>query len=250
MALMFAFTLGLKPALAQDIDFWADDGLEWNQAERRITLTNNATFQTEEYTLIADIINGFYNDADRIYLIIAEGNVRIDSETEQIRAARIRYELEPDIITLFPGDDGAPVILRNVDTEIFSHQQAVYRRGENFATTGRAEIHHGGRTLFADRTRIVFLPEGGVDRVMAFGNIRLVDEDQELTGDEAQYNPRTGITTISGNVHLRQGDAAELSGDRIIYNMNTGVANVLPAPGGARVQGRFTVETDTPIRRN
>jgi len=243
MALAFVFA-PVALAWAEDIDFSADDGLEWSQSQRRITLTKNATAKTPAYNLIADVIEGFYRETKKIYLITAEGNVRADSATEQIRAARMRYDIEPDVITLFPGD-GKPVILRNTDTEIFSKEQAIYRRGDNYATTGPAEIHHGSRTLFADRTKIMFLPAGGIDRVQAFGNIKLIDKEEELYGDEAQYNPTTGITSISGNVRFKKGVTANLSGDRIIYNMNTGVANVLPAPGGAKVTGRFAVDGDT-----
>jgi lipopolysaccharide export system protein LptA len=246
---VFAFVLVCAlPALAEDIDFSADDGLEWSQKERRVTLTKNATAKTVDYTIIADVMEGFYHENNKIFLITAEGNVRADSATEQIRAARMRYDIEPDVITLFPGD-GRPVILKNADTEIRSKEQAVYRRGDNFATTGPAEILHGGRTLFADRTKIMFLPEGGIDRVQAFGNIRLIDEDQELRGNQAEYNPTTGITVISGNVHFQKGVTADLSGDRIIYNMNTGVANVLP-PSGGQVTGRFAVEGEAIRRRN
>ena len=90
----------------------------------------------------------------------------------------------------------------------------------------------------------MFLPAGGIDRVQAFGNIKLVDGEEELYGDEAHYNPTTGITSIHGNVHFKKGLTADLSGDRIIYDMNTGVANVLPAPGGAKVTGRFSTDGD------
>jgi len=239
----FAFVLAAAlPARAEEIDFSADDGLEWSQAEKRVKLTKNATAKTPAYTLVADVMEGFYRDNKKIYLITAEGNVQADGKAEHIRAARIKYELEPDVITLYPGG-GKPVILKNADTEIFSKEQAIYRRGDNYATTGPAEILHGGRRLFADKTKIMFLPQGGIERVQALGNIKLVDGEEELYGDEAHYNPITGITSILGNVHFKKGVSADLKGDRIIYDMNTGVANLLPA-GGEKVTGRFSTDID------
>ena len=72
---------------------------------------------------------------------------------------------------------------------------------------------------------------------------KLIDGEEELFGDTAEYNPKNGYATIEGNVYFKKGSDANLSGGKIVYNMNTGIAKILPKDTNSKVSGIFSTKT-------
>lgn len=76
---------------------------------------------------------------------------------------------------------------------------------------------------------------GQLRKVVAHGHVVLHTATDIATGDNAEYDPETGIAVLTGNVHITHG-RNELMGARAQVDTKTGIAT-LTAATGARVQG-------------
>jgi len=79
------------------------------------------------------------------------------------------------------------------------------------------------------------MSSGKLQRVEAFGHVKVRTATEIVTGDRGVYVPDTGLARIVGHVHITRGDN-QLNGAAAIVNMKTGLATMTEAPG-ARVQG-------------
>ncbi len=241
--LVIAFLMiGSISAYAENIELFADDGLEWNQKEQKITMHKNATAKTPSYELIADNIEALYKGNDkRIYKIFANDNVKINSKTEKINTDKMIYDIDNEKIQLF--SINKPTTLKSTDSTITAKDEIIYYKNKNYATAKTAQINHSERNLFADNIKITFDNKNQIKLINANGNIKLIDGEEELYGDTAEYNPKNGYATIEGNVYFKKGNDANLSGGKIIYNMTTGIAKILPKNTDSKVKGIFSTKT-------
>ncbi|MFL5279957.1 MAG: LptA/OstA family protein [Rhodopila sp.] len=76
---------------------------------------------------------------------------------------------------------------------------------------------------------------GKVERVEAFGNVSIRTPTDTVTGDRGVYVPDTGMARLAGNVRITRGQN-QLNGQEADVNMKTGIATLLAAPSG-RVRG-------------
>jgi lipopolysaccharide export system protein LptA len=76
---------------------------------------------------------------------------------------------------------------------------------------------------------------GKVERVEAFGGVSIRTPTDTVTGDRGVYVPDTGMARLAGNVRITRGQN-QLNGQEADVNMKTGVATLLAAPSG-RVRG-------------
>ncbi len=242
MLFLFVFS---SPILAENIELFADDGLEWDQKNQTITMNKNATAKTPTYELKADNIVAHYKGNNKqIYKIYANDNVKIISPTETITTDKMLYDIDNEKIDLFSINN--PTILKTNDSEIIAKEEIVYFKDKNYATATNANIKHSSRDLFADFIKISFENKNGKNKlkeINASGNIKLIDGTEELYGDTAKYNPENGYATIEGDVHFKKGNDANLSGGKILYNMKTGIAKILPKEDTGKVKGVFSTST-------
>jgi lipopolysaccharide export system protein LptA len=82
---------------------------------------------------------------------------------------------------------------------------------------GNVVARQKGFTLYADRL-LLFI--GGevkeIDKIVARGNVRMVQENREATCNEATYYHREGTVVLRGEPIVREGNN-RVSGKRIIY---------------------------------
>ncbi len=76
---------------------------------------------------------------------------------------------------------------------------------------------------------------GKLQRVDAFGHVEVRTQAEIFHADKAVYVPDTGIARLAGNVHLTRGQN-QLNGDEAVINLKTGVSTMERHPGN-RVQG-------------
>ncbi len=76
---------------------------------------------------------------------------------------------------------------------------------------------------------------GKLQRVDAFGHVEVRTQAEIFHADKAVYVPDTGIARLAGNVHLTRGQN-QLNGDEAVINLKTGVSTMERHPG-SRVQG-------------
>jgi lipopolysaccharide export system protein LptA len=81
-------------------------------------------------------------------------------------------------------------------------------------------------------------PDGSssIRRLEARGSVVVTQKDQVVTGENAVFDTKTNLVTMSGGVLLTQGKNV-LRGDRLIVDMTTGVSRVESDSG--KVQGVF-----------
>ena len=76
---------------------------------------------------------------------------------------------------------------------------------------------------------------GKLQRVDAFGHVEVRTLAEIFHADKGVYIPDTGIARLAGNVHLTRGQN-QLNGDEAVINLKTGVSTMERRPGG-RVEG-------------
>jgi lipopolysaccharide export system protein LptA len=87
---------------------------------------------------------------------------------------------------------------------------------------------------------------GKLEKVDAFGNVELRTPAEVIRGDRGTYVPDTGLARLVGHVHITRG-LNQLNGDEAIVNMRTGVSTLTRVPG-QRVEG--LVVPNDPLQRN
>ena len=76
---------------------------------------------------------------------------------------------------------------------------------------------------------------GKLQRVDAFGHVEVRTATEIIHADKGVYIPDTGIARLAGNVHLTRGQN-QLNGDQAVINLRTGVSTLSREPG-QRVEG-------------
>jgi lipopolysaccharide export system protein LptA len=76
---------------------------------------------------------------------------------------------------------------------------------------------------------------GKLKKVDAFGHVSVRTTTDTVTGDKAVYVPETGIARIFGNVRITRGEN-QMNGQEAEVNQKTGISRLLSGPD-ARVQG-------------
>lgn len=79
------------------------------------------------------------------------------------------------------------------------------------------------------------LASGKLQRVEGFGDVEVRTAVETIRGQRGVYVPDTGIARIAGNVRITRGQN-QLNGEEAIVNMRTGVSTLSRA-GNGRVQG-------------
>ena len=76
---------------------------------------------------------------------------------------------------------------------------------------------------------------GKLEKVEAFGHVEVRTATETVTGDRSVYVAASDISRIVGHVHITRG-LNQLNGDEALVNMKTGISTLVRDPG-ARVQG-------------
>jgi lipopolysaccharide export system protein LptA len=120
--------------------------------------------------------------------------------------------------------------------------------------SGQVKAIYGDATLYADQLRVYFkpkpeTPKGAakpplekadqsplgdlgaekLDRIVAKGNVRMVQEDRVATGNEAIYYKDRDEVVLTGNPQVWRAENT-LKGERIIFNLKTNKALVESSP--------------------
>jgi len=225
----------------------ADQGVEWRQNEQLYVAKGNATAKRGDTTVRADTLTAHYrrttDNRQEIYKIVAEGGVKITTPKETITGDVAEYMVETAVFTL----KGRPVKLDN-GKGVLTAAHVVYDTKARVANvTGGATVTEDKKKVTANRFVAYFKDDAGkqaLRRVDAIGNVVITTPTEIARGDRGEYNADTQVATLTGNVRLTRGDN-QLNGDRAEVNMKSGISRLL-ADGGTPVKG--TTEAPRRVR--
>ena len=157
------------------------------------------------------------------------------------------YTVDTGVFVLRGGD----LMLKNKSQTITATGRIEYRdRDRRAYVIGNAKVVDGKRILRADRF-IAHLEDARDDkvkvrRVEARGNVVITTEDEVIRASNGDYDTRTRVAVLTGDVKLTRGNN-QLNGEKAIVNLQ---------PGVSRMVGRISVllvpdedtKTETPAR--
>lgn len=265
---LIALVLAVAPApvLAQgfnlgqgnndEIQVYADDGIEWISDATRVIARGNAKAVRGTVTVTADSLTAYYRDGaggSEIWRLDADGNVTIKTPTETATGTKATYDLEKAIFVL----RGQPARIVTKTDEITATDTLEYWEKERMAVArGDARAISSERKVQADVLSAHFKQgaKGGLEmkRADGYGHVVLTTAKEVVTGDRSDYNLESGVATVAGSVKIVR-DGNELNGGYAHVNLNTGISKLFGAPPGAsgdtRVRGTFTPDKQDPEQR-
>lgn len=269
LLLLGALLPGSPPAAAfemskagdQQIQVFADNGIEWHSEELRVIARGNAHAVRGTMTVDADMLTAHYRKGahgDEIWRLDADGNVVIRSPTDTATGHKAVYDLDKSIFVL----KGTPAKLVTATDSYQATESIEYWELKKMAVLrgDAVAIKKDGKTLKADVLTAHFRDkdqkgagkgkaggnDGGLDlqRADAYGHVVILSGSETVTGDRGDYNAETGIATVSGSVKISREGGNQLEGGWAHVNLNTGVSKLFPVAAGGtdtgqRVQGVF-----------
>jgi lipopolysaccharide export system protein LptA len=251
----------------EQIQVYADDGIEWVSEATRVVARGNAKAVRGTVTVTADTLTAYYRQGasgNEIWRLDADGNVTIATPTETATGYKATYDLDKAIFVL----RGTPAKLVTPTDSVTAKDTLEYWEGQHMAVArGDAFATNADKSIKADVLTAHFKDKGGaaasggkkpaarsggggsgsleLQRADAYGHVVLTTSKEQVTGDRGDYNLESGIATVTGSVKLTR-DGNELNGGFAHVNLNTGISKLFgAAPGGqgdTRARGTFIPE--------
>lgn len=259
------------------IEVTSEQGLEWSQDGQRITARGNAKAVRGGVTVLADTLIAFYTQANsqtQVSRLEAYGHVTIKTPTEEATGTEAIYDVSAATMNL-KGAPAKIVTATDIITardgiEYNENTRVAVARGDALDIRQDKRIRADVLTAtFAapeadgKASGIKLTPPNGaakpdpkktadkkgagkkddqggkmsLEKAHATGHVVVTSPTDVATGDEGDYNIKTGIVTLSGSVKITRGDN-QLNGGYALFNMNTGVSNILAAAPGSSGKGR------------
>lgn len=224
------------------IQIEAEDGIEWQRANQVYVASGNARATQGSVSVQGDELIAHYKPSatgeNEIYRINANGNVRITSDSEVAQSDNAVYDIDNGVLVLTGDtvrlDTAEDTIIARDSLEYYEQRQIAVARGEALAI-------RDDRRLRADMLTAHF-GEGGqrasMERIEATGNVLVSTPTEIVRAEKGEYNPASGLATLTGNVKITRGDT-QLNGDRAEVNLQTGESRILSSRSGERVRGLF-----------
>ncbi len=219
----------------QPIEITADNGIEWQRDNQLMIATGKAKATRGNANVEADTLRAFYEKDKKgnsnISRLDASGQVKITSPTQKITGSKGVYDLTKGVLVV----TGKKVSLISGKNTITADQQLEYYEKKEMAVARRnATANHNGRVLRANTLVALFFKnkfgKSQLSRVQAFENVRIVTNSESIWADKGIYDVKSGIATLDGNIRISR-DGNQLNGDSAIINLKTGVSKLLTNAG-------------------
>lgn len=143
--------------------------------------------------------------------------------------ASVTFALALSLLLAAP--DGGVILSRPVS--VSADKLEGFKKESRALYSGHAKAVRDTMTLTCDQIEVFFTPAGDVQRILARGNVYAVDGDREAWGDDAEFLNETGVLTVHGKPHGKQG-AREVDGEVVTFT--TGVDRLLVTRARTRVK--------------
>ena len=130
----------------------------------------------------------------------------------------------------------------NAPVDVEADRIEVQDRADRAIFSGNVIARQGNMTMNAARLTVAYTDTSGVDvqRLEASGGVTLRTPSETARGNFAIYDVNRRIVTLTGGVHLTQGQN-RVQGGRLVLDLNSHRAVMDGGGSTGRVSGRFTV---------
>lgn len=123
----------------------------------------------------------------------------------------------------------ATAVLKNKKQDITISAQSgiqIDQKAQTLTAQNQVKIIQKTETLTADKTILYYTQKNQIQKIEAFGNVKIDNKKQTVSGDNAVYDPQTKMAEITGNVVVTQGPH-KIQGEKAIVDMATGKSELI-----------------------
>jgi len=218
------------------VEIDAEDGIEWNRDDKTYIARGHARAARGDLSIAADTLTAHYRDSadgqTAIYMVEADGNVVVLSKDSKIVGDKAIYDLDKGSAVITGKDlkatSKANYVTARDSMEYWTKQGAVVARGKAVAAD---ESHRVDADMLVGYFRTDDKGQKKMYQVEATGNVRLDNNGNIAFARRAVYNLDTDIATLDGGVKITRGKN-QLNGEHAVYNAKTGQAKITGGKGG------------------
>ncbi|OYD82200.1 LptA/OstA family protein [Azospirillum tabaci] len=222
----------------------ADRAIEWHQDVRAYVARGNASAKRNDSTVYADVLTAYYREVpgkgNEVFQLLAEGNVRIVSPTQEVFGERGVYDVDKQVAVVTGRNlklvTRTDIVTARDTLEYYEAKNLTVARGDAVAV----RIANGDR-LRADILigQLKKMPDGStqMERIDGAGSVVVTTATDVALSDKLVYSVADETAVLLGNVKITRNDN-QLNGDAAEMNMKTKVNRVIAGPAtGGRVMG-------------
>ena len=230
------------------LEVTAEQGIEWRRDEKLYLARGNARAARGDMSVSADLLTARYREgADgkiEVYSIEADGNVRLVSKDSTVSGDRAVYDIDKAVMLVTGRDLRAETAKATVTArdslEYWDQRRVIVARGDAVAVEGDRRIEADRLTGYLRRAgQSGGAADSGLYQVEAEGNVLLTTAAEVVRAAKAVYNLDREIATLTGGVKITRGEN-QLNGDSAEINLKTGVSRLTGNPsatGGSNAAG-------------
>ena len=241
-----------NPDRDEPVEITADESLEWHRNELYFQARKNVRAVQGDTTLYSDLLKAKYRDGAQssmeIYVIQADGNVRIHSAESKAYSQKAVYDVDKGYVVM----TGNNLKLISTDQIVTARDKFEYwvANGKLIAS-GRAVAVRDGDRIESDKMTALFTEDKSGNRTLksltSQGHVVITTPDEILKSDHAVYDSSSSTATLKDNVKITRGPNV-LEGVKAVLNTRTNVSKLFggvtatqqqSGESGGRVRGVF-----------
>lgn len=224
LVIAIVFTSGLAWAADQiPLEITADKALEWDQKAKTYTAKGNALAKQDTMSVKADTLTAFYDDSkggtNNITKLVADGHVTLISGTDTATGEKAVYDLTT-----------GEAVLSGTRPKITRANGDMVEADNITAWMEKSELGSASTLQKAEAT----------------GNVIITNGKQTAAGDRSVYTVKTNMAELFGNVKISQ-DKNWLTGDYADMNLTTHISHVTSKDSKKQVKGVFYTTSKTKV---
>lgn len=144
------------------------------------------------------------------------------------------------VLVLLAGAAGAASAVKEGGPVKVTADRFEIAEGENLATfSGNVVVVQGTLTVTANKLIVHYGDKGATDikTLEAIGNVKIVTPEQEVTGDRGDYDPKSRVMKVRGNVRAKSATGT-VTAPELLVNFATNTTQFTNTTGD-RVTGVF-----------
>jgi lipopolysaccharide export system protein LptA len=227
-SLLFFSFANAENILSNTIEITADKNMEWDQSENKILAYGGANVKSNNFTLKAGKIIGFYDGnigKGNIKSLEANTNANFISEKATIKADQIDYDFINDLVEV----KGRNIYMGLKEGSINADEKLTFKnRDQKILVYGNVKITIKKKGEIKAQSVSIDTDENGSILILkASQNVEifLIKLQQKVIADEAKFDIQSSKINFLGNVVLHQGKSF-IRGDKAFIDLKNGISRI------------------------